>query len=252
MLPYAFLGLVQGLAEFLPISSSAHLIFVRRWLGVTAPASLLVAFLHLGTLLALLIWFRKDLVWLGKALLPSGEEPRRYLGFLLLGLLPLFPLAVFVRGKLEGIFSSVRLSSAFLLVTAGFLFLSAFLGRPRGKPLTPGKSLLIGFAQALAIFPGISRSGATLAVGLLLGLEKGEAFRFSFLLGIPTFLGAALLSSLEAQGEVAWPGLALGCATAFFSGLLALGFLWRTLSRRGLWPFGLYCLLLGLFGLLWG
>jgi len=252
LLPYVFLGLVQGLAEFLPISSSAHLIFVRRWLGVAAPAPLLVAFLHLGTLLALLVWFRKDLLWLGRALFPSGKEPRRYMGFLLLALSPLFLLAVLLRGRLEDIFSSVRLSSAFLLVTAGLLFLSTFLGRRRGKPLTPGKSFLIGLAQALAILPGISRSGATLTVGILLGLSEREAFRFSFLLGIPTFLGAAFLSLLEARGEVFWPGLALGSSLAFLSGLLALGFLWRVLLRRGLWPFGIYCFLLGLFGLLFG
>ena len=252
MLPYVFLGLVQGLAEFLPISSSAHLLFAQRWLGIRTPAPLLVTFLHVGTLLALLVWFRKDLLWLGRGLFPSGKEPRRYMGFLLLALSPLFLLAVLLRGRLEEIFSLVRLSSALLLVTAGLLFLSTFLGRRREKPLTLGKSFLIGLAHALAILPGISRSGATLTVGLLLGLSEREAFRFSFLLGIPTFLGAAFLSLLEAQGEVFWPGLALGSSLAFLSGLLALGFLWRVLLRRGLWPFGIYCLLLGLFGLLFG
>ncbi len=252
MLPYAFLGLVQGLAEFLPISSSAHLILAQRWLGIRAPAPLLVAVLHLGTILALLIRFRKDLLWLGEALFSSGKEPRRYLGFLLVALFPLFLLAALLRGRLEGIFSSVRLSSAFLLVTAGILFLSALVDRAQGKPLTLGRSFLIGLAQALAIFPGISRSGVTLTMALLVGLDAKEAFRFSFLLGIPTFLGAALFAFLETQEGVYWPGLALGSALAFLSGFLALGFLWRVLSRRRLWFFGIYCLLLGLLGLFWG
>lgn len=89
-------------------------------------------------------------------------------------------------------------------------------------------------------------------MALFLGLDVKEAFRFSFLLAIPTFLGAALFSFLEAQGEVFWPGLALGSVLAFLSGFWALDLLWQVLLRRGLWPFGIYCVLLGVFGLLWG
>lgn len=250
MLRYALLGLVQGLTEFLPISSSAHLLFLRRWLGLAEPAPLLVAFLHLGTLLSLLFWFRHDLLWLLRAARPEGRESRRYLAFLVIALVPALILAISLRGGLDKLFSSPRLAAFLLVVTAAVLFAGPGLGRGRETPITGAKALVIGLAQAAATLPGLSRSGATVTVGLALGLGEKEAFRFSFLLGVPTFVGAALLALWEADGPANWPGLLLGAMVSFSFGLVALSVFRRFL--RKLWLFGLYCLVLGIAGLIWG
>lgn len=252
MFRYVALGAVQGLTEFLPISSSAHLVFLHHWLGMEEPGPLLVAFLHLGTILALGMWFWRDLVGLTIAFTPRGKGARTYAGRLVLGLIPLAILAVCLGAHLDHLFSSPKLAAALLFVTALLL-----LGGGRAPPGTrkmpsPGQALLIGLAQAAAVLPGLSRSGATVTTGLLLGLEKGEAFRFSFLLGIPAFLGAALWALRRGSAPESWAGLALGTLTAFLVGLLALKLFWAAVQRQRVWPFALYCLLLGIFGLIRG
>lgn len=250
MLRYVFLGLVQGLTEFLPVSSSAHLLLLRDWLGLGEPAPLLVAFLHLGTLLALAFWFWRDFLWLALAFTKKGKEARRYLGRLALGLIPVFVLALFFGEKMEEAFSTARLAAGLLFVTAALLFLSDRVKEGGKEFPTPVQALFVGLAQAIAVFPGISRSGATVTAGLFLGLRRAEAFRFSFLLGMPTFIGAALLSLRQGQGAESWAGLAAGALSAFVFGLFALGLFRKALLRRRLWPFSLYCLLLGLSGLI--
>lgn len=249
---YVFLGVVQGLTEFLPVSSSAHLLLLGRWLGLAESGPLLVAFLHVGTLLALLVWFRKELLWLVSAGTPQGREARSYLGRLGLGMIPLLGSALLFAAQREGAFSSPKLAAGFLFVTAALLF-GAQLVRPGTRKLpTPGQALLIGLAQAVAVLPGVSRSGATLSVALFLGLAPEEAFRFSFLLGIPAFVGAPLLALRESGPPESWLGLSLGALFAFLFGLFALRLFRAGLVHRKLWPFGLYCLLLGLVSLLWG
>ncbi len=250
MLRYVFLGLVQGLTEFLPVSSSAHLLLLRKWLGLGEPAPLLVAFLHLGTLLALAVWFWRDLLWLTSTLTRTGKEARRYVGCLAIGLVPVLVLALILGEEVERAFSSTRLGAGLLFVTAFLLF---FADRVReGEKVAPTavQALVVGLSQAAAVLPGISRSGATVTTGLLLGLRREEAFRFSFLLGIPTFIGAALFS-LRGGGGESWAGLAAGASSAFVFGLLGLALFRGALLRRRLWPFSLYCLLLGLTGLIW-
>lgn len=252
ILGYAFLGLLQGLTEFLPVSSSAHLLLFRHWLGFGTPSPLFVAILHLGTLAALLVWFRADLLRLLKAFSPKGRQERRYLGLLALGLAPLVPAVFLLRGKLAVLFSSPRLAGGLLLVTAGALLGAHGFARGSRLPLNPLRAFLIGVAQAFAILPGISRAGITVSAGIALGVSKDEAFRFSFLLGIPTFLGSALFALLEGTGNESAFGLALGTICAFSSGLLGLWLFRTAVFRRKLAPFGIYCLCLGMAGLLLG
>lgn len=252
MLRYIVLGAVQGLTEFLPVSSSAHLLFLRHWLGMEEPGPLLVAFLHLGTLLALGVWFWRDLFGLTVAFTSRGKAARTYAGRLVLGLIPLAILAACLGVQLDHLFSSPKLAAALLFVTALLLLGGGRVQPGKKKVPGPGQALLIGLAQAGAVLPGISRSGATVTTGLLLGLEKGEAFRFSFLLGIPAFLGAALWTLRGGSAPESWGGLALGTLTAFLVGLLALRLFWAAVQRQRLWPLALYCLLLGIFGLIWG
>ncbi len=251
MLRYVILGVVQGVTEFLPVSSSAHLLFLRQWMGMEEPGPLLVAFLHLGTLLALGVAFGQDLWGLAGALTPGGREARAYVARLLLGLLPVVFLALLFGGQLESAFSSPKLAAALLIATAGLL-MATNLARPGIQRVpTLGQALLVGLAQAAAVLPGISRSGATVATGLLLGLERGEAVRFSFLLGMPTFVGAALWALREGAPPESWPGLLVGALAAFLAGLLALRVFRTAVKRQKLWPFALYCLLMGIGGLIW-
>lgn len=247
---YAFLGLVQGLTEFLPISSSAHLLFLQVWLRLGEPGPFFTAVVHLGTLLAVVVWFWQDLRQLTTAFARRGAPERGYLALLVLGLLPLVPVALLLRGRLAGVFGSPRLAAGLLFLTAGALFGGDRRRSARREGLRIPQALLIGMAQALSVFPGISRSGATVSAGLALGLGRDEAFRFSFLLGIPTFVGAALFAFGEGGRTEPWAGLALGALCAFVSGLFGLGIFRTALFRRRLWPFGVYCLLLGVAGLI--
>ncbi len=148
-------------------------------------------------------------------------------------------------------FDSPKLAGGLLFFTA-LLLLSADRAKMEERVLKSGTAFLIGLAQAAAVLPGISRSGATVTTGLLLGLERDEAFRFSFLLGIPTFLGSALFALREGGTAESWAGLGLGALTACAFGFLSLALFRRVVLRRSLWPFSLYCLLLGIAGLIWG
>ena len=252
---YIFLGILQGITEFLPISSSAHLVFAQALLGLDPPGVVLEGALHLGTLFAVLLYFRRDIFSLSVRAIRGDPKGLRYLGLLAVGTLPIALCGVLLRGPIERAFSSAGIAGGLLLVTGAFLILA-------GRRLDPGatrppdlpRAAAIGGAQALALLPGISRSGATIAVGVILGLGLGEAVRFSFLLSIPAIAGGGLVSLLEARGvgldmgEI-W-GIALGGAAAFASGLLAIRFLLVALDRGKLWAFGLYCLVAGTLALI--
>lgn len=248
MVRYLLLGCVQGLTEFLPISSSAHLLLLQNWIGLSEPPPLLVAVLHLGTLLAILVFFQRDIRWLFSALRPNGWEARRYLGLLIVGLIPIIVLALIFRSTLTGIFSFPRVAAGLLLVNSLLLFFSDRLKDGRKSFPSLPSAFFIGLGQAASVLPGISRSGATVFLGVLSGLTRTGAFRFSFLLGIPTFVGAAIFSGLSAAPENIG-GLAVGAISAFIFGLFALWIFRHLFSRRRLWPFALYCLLLGIAGL---
>lgn len=252
MVRYLLLGLIQGITEFLPVSSSAHLLLAQRWLGLGEPGPLLVAFAHLGTLGAVLLWFFRDLAGLAQGLWRGNPEARGYWGALGLGTLPLVLAAGVARGRLDQVFRTEWVP--FFLLANG-LFLVGVGRTPSPLPcrtLGLREALAVGLAQMLAILPGLSRSGLTLATGLRLGLEGKEVFRFSFLLGIPAIVGGALLAAWEGSAGVeSWAGLSLTAGAAFLSGLFALALLARAVRRRALWPFGLYCLLLGLLALSW-
>ncbi|MCS7216679.1 MAG: undecaprenyl-diphosphate phosphatase [Candidatus Bipolaricaulota bacterium] len=250
---YLWLGLVQGLTEFLPVSSSAHLLLAQRALGLREPGPLLVAAAHLGTLLALLFWFRRDLASLARGLARGDRAAGRYALALGLGTLPLVAGAGLARGRLDQILRAELVP--YLLLANGLVLLGSRLGKrpPRARALTPRTALLVGLAQLLAVLPGLSRSGLTLSAGLALGLGREEAFRFALLLGIPAVVGGAALAAWEGAGQVgSWAGLALVLGTAFAAGLLALAGLARALRRGALWPFGLYCLLLAALALALG
>jgi len=252
------LGLLQGATEFIPISSSGHLVLVPWLLGWPEPGLAFDTVVHWGTLLAVGTFFWRDLALLAGAWLRgwctrSWPDPEGRLAWLiLLGTLPAAALGLLLEDWFEALFSAPTLVSGLLVVTGLLLAVSERLGRRENdeEQLSWCSALLIGLGQAAAIAPGISRSGATMAAGLLRGLRREAAARFSFLLGAPVILGAGVLQLVKlvmsGQVEGEWPTLALGFVTAAASGYLCIHFLLRYLRRRRLYPFALYCCAAGL------
>lgn len=248
MIAYLVLGIVQGLTEFLPVSSSGHLVLAERLFGLEPPGLVCEAALHLATLCAVLVAFRRDLADLVRALSPRGSlDRRKEIGLLILATAPIVAAGLAVRGGAETWFRSLWVLAAGWLVTAVTLGAAdRRAGRATAQLATPRAAFLIGLAQAAALVPGVSRSGATTGVGVLTGLRADRAARFSFLLSIPAVAGAAGLvlwdaarTPIERSVDVA--GVVLASGVAFLFGLAALRAFVRLVARGRLWPFALYC-----------
>jgi len=239
------LGLLQGLTEFLPISSSGHLVLGEHLLGIHAEDITFEVFVHFGTTLSVLTYFRRELAelirsairWTQNPVAGPEREAVRWIGYLALSAVPAACVGLAFEEQVERLFSSP------------LLWLVRFRRRP-GGPLSAWKALLIGLAQAVAITPGISRSGATVAMALYLGVEREEAARFSFLMLLPVVMGATLLKALRIGSEpISWAPIFLGTGVAYLSGLVAIHTLLVVLRRGRLEWFALYCYLVGLIGL---
>ena len=241
-------GLIQGLTEFLPVSSSGHLVIVPAMLGWDEPPLGLTVMLHLGTLVALLIYFRADLIGLLLGLLGKGEDPagtRRIIRFLIVGTVPAVIAGLTLGGFFEDAFQRPYESCIELVIT-GFLLIGMekYGERARRQPLDDGRAAFIGGAQALAILPGISRSGATIGAGLLAGLTREEATRFSFLLSIPAIAGALVLDL--AKGNLVVTGASIaGTVVSGVSGYLAIAYLIRFVRTHSLTVFAWYLFAIG-------
>jgi undecaprenyl-diphosphatase len=253
------LGVVQGVTEFLPISSSGHLVIAQHLFGLREEQLALTVFLHFGTLLAIVVVFRNDIV----AVL---TVQRRLIGLVLLGSIPAAVVGIAFHRQIEQAFASVLVVGVALLVTGLLLTLAersrqllrAAVGEAERTDLDhirPLDALLIGLAQAVAILPGISRSGSTISAALLCGLNRDAAARFSFLLAIPALGGAALLElrAVAGTGQLAWPvgAVVAGVASAFLSGVASLKLLLAVLRQRRLLIFAAYCFILGTTVIAW-
>ena len=256
MIRYVLLGLVQGLTEFLPVSSSGHLVLAERWLGLDSPGVLLEAMLHWGTLAAILIVFRKDIVALLRSLRGKGSvEQRKEVGFLIAGTVPVVVVALLFRETIQSAFSSLLGIGIGLLLTALILTLGQLArARARRPSIRFPDAVVVGLAQAAAVFPGISRSGVTISAGTAMGLSAADAVRFSFLLAIPALFGAGLfhlLDAMNASGSQNWLGILIGTLCAFGSGWLALRAVLRLVRRGRFWIFAVYCFLVGVGTIVW-
>lgn len=248
-LDIVILAVVQGIAEFLPISSSGHLVVVTELLG-RDPAPDLNVVLHAGTLLSILVYFRRRVV----ALLRSDN---RVIPLLIVGTIPAAALGLWIKQAHEGLLESGLLAGLMLIVT-GLLLLGTRVFEREGRDyrnLKPGGSLLIGLFQALALLPGISRSGATIFGGLIAGLDRSSAATFSFLLAIPAIAGATLLELVDlmqgAEQSASPLMLAVGCLIAFVVGLAALRWLFQWIEGGKLHYFAYWCIPLGLAVVAW-
>ena len=249
MLSAALLGLVQGLTEFLPVSSSGHLVLFQQFLEAPQEDLLFDLILHLGTLVPVLVVFRQDLVDMALAPFrergPLPERPAtRLLGLLVLGSIPTAIIGLVFQDQFEALFSTPATLVLTFSVTGALLFgTRALAAGQRGvQQMTPAMALAIGTIQGLAIAPGISRSGSTIAVALFLGLNRDLAGRFSFLLSIPAILGAFLLKAAEVNfTSVDTPPLLVGGLVAAVVGYLALKLLLRTVRTGDFSRFCWYC-----------
>ncbi len=250
MLAAAIWGLVQGLTEFLPVSSSGHLVIIpaflsRLGLEIDQPGLEVAAVLHLGTLTSVLIYFREDVARMLR--FRSDPQGRRLLGLVLLGTLPAL-VGLFIEEPLDRFQQNVTNVGWALVATGVILLIGQRFSRGTRSldDARPSDAVAVGIAQALALIPGISRSGATITAGSARGLQPAEAARYSFLLGIPTIAGAGLLQlpDLAAAGRIDG-ALVVGFGTAGVSGYLAIAILLSTIRRVGLVPFAAYALAAG-------
>ncbi len=251
------LGIVQGATEFIPISSSGHLVLVPWLLDWPEPGLVFDTIVHWGTLMAVLAFFWRDLVALARAWARSLVDrklnpPEAKLAWLIIvGTLPAALMGYLWGDFFESLFSSPGWVAVLLLVTGAILTVSEGLGKRQRSMGDLGwlDSVLIGLAQGLAIAPGISRSGATIAMGLLRGAKREAAARYSFLLATPIIFGAGLLQLAELFGaeavEAELPLLIIGFLAAAISGYLCIRFLLAYLQRGRLYVFAAYCWLAG-------
>lgn len=234
------LGLIQGLTEFIPVSSSGHLIVAREYLGIVGSDALSVdAVFQLATILAVLVYFYKDLVNLLRS--------KTALITVIVGTIPALIFGIFLESRMDTIFRNTHLVAWALIFGSILMYLAERFATKQGE-LTPKKGLIIGFFQALALVPGVSRSGATISGGLLTGLTREAAARFSFVLSFPIILGSGLkkLLDLYQAGEVVLicTPLWLGSLTAFVVGLGAIHFLISYLKNHKLTVFIWYRVIL--------
>ena len=260
------LGIVQGLTEFLPISSSAHLVFVPYLLNWNIPAGQAFVFdvlVQVATLLAVIVYFWHDLVAIVKAVVNGlvkkapFADPTARLGWLILAAtIPAGLAGLLLKNVVESAFGSPRITALFMFVTAALLVMAERVGkRTRTLDTLNWKDAIwIGVFQAIAIFPGVSRSGSTISGGMTRNLERPAAARFAFLMTIPIMLAAGLLASLDVIRTSDLESTLLifipGFIAAALTGYLAIRWLLRYLMQHTLYDFAIYCVALGLFVLL--
>lgn len=270
LLEAIILGIVQGATEFLPVSSSGHLVLVSWWLGLDSPPLIFTVMVHLGTTLAILLFFWKDWWQLLQAGFRAIKTRNfkwnqnleiRLLTLLIVGTIPAAVIGFLLADFFEELFSTPAIVSINLFITAGLLIYGEWATRRSEMLLDDSRqigvtdSFIIGSAQALSILPGVSRSGSTIAAGMARGMDRSSATRFSFLLATPVILAAGVMQTFEVvtSQKVLEDGLVTALAAGFVSsaivGFLCILLLLRLVRRYGFYGFAGYCLLFGLISL---
>lgn len=280
------LGIVQGLTEFIPVSSSGHLVLVPYFLDIQTPGIAFDVALHVGTFAAVVLYFRTDLRNLLMAVFGVGEPTavayyRRLALLLVVGTVPIAVVGLLLRDVFEAAFGSPTTAALFLILTGVLLLVGEAARNRRGGFSSPAgevapdrvmvgddagdpeglaldeiglrQALVIGFGQCIALFPGVSRSGTTIVAGMSAGLTRPAATRFSFLLALPALVGASIISLPDlADGASIFPPAAVagGVVAAFVSGYLAIRWLLALVARDRLTGFAVYCFVLGGLSLL--
>jgi len=244
------LGIIQGLTEWLPISSTGHLKLAEQFLNLKVPV-LFDVVLHTGTLIVVLLFFRRDIKNILSALacFEFKKEDGKLIPLITVGTIPTALIGLVFGELIESTFqTSLSIATAFIL--CGIILYSAKAGKEKTDSISYSTALIIGIAQGVAIMPGISRSGATIATALLLGIKREKAFTFSFLLSIPAVIGALGLTLYTQFDELTtvglgWTEIFAGIVVAMFVGYFALKLLWKILAKERFHFFAFYCWLLG-------
>ncbi|MEX1211311.1 MAG: undecaprenyl-diphosphate phosphatase [Balneolaceae bacterium] len=261
------LGLLQGITEFLPVSSSGHLVLARALLNQDlSPGITFEIVVHFGSFCSIALYYRQRLTEilsnLFRSLTPSGlssgrwknDPDTRLCWIILLSMIPAMAIGFTLKDVIEGLFMNPVFVSFMLLVTGTLLFSTRFIGQPTGE-VTATRGLLMGIAQACAIIPGISRAGSTIVTGLYSGINRDSVANFSFIMVLPVLAGAMLLEIIDLQDAgldaAAIGALTAGFLTSFLSGFLALSYLIRLLKREKFHLFSWYCWAVGIFGIVW-
>ena len=258
------LGIVQGLTEFLPVSSSGHLEIGQALLGTAGEENLTFAVIvHAATVLSTLVvlWHEVAQLFKGTFSTTKWKQEKDYVAKILVSMIPVFIVGMFFKDQVEAFFGDgLLLVGICLIITALLLWLSEFLGKRinrQGHEVTYRDAIIIGCAQAIAVLPGLSRSGTTIATGLLCGVKKESVAQFSFLMVLIPILGEAFLDLLDLlQGEmniaIGWLPLFVGFLAAFVTGCLACRFMISIVRKQKLIYFAVYCLAVGTFAIVYG
>ena len=236
------LGIVQGLTEFLPVSSSGHLVLAQHILGVDEAGVLLEVILHMGTLAAILVYFYDDLKQLLLEFIKGEKDAKNFVLFLIIATLPAVCAGLILQDTIESTFTITIVKWMFMitgLVVGGTYF---FKNRPN-REMVLMIAFCIGLAQTFALLPGISRSGITISVALIMGIQHQKAAKFAFFMAIPVLLGAGLLQaiSIEPQSNILYTPLIVGFISSAVTGYLVISWLLDVISRGKFYLFSLYC-----------
>jgi undecaprenyl-diphosphatase len=249
-------GIIQGLTEFLPVSSSGHLVLAQSLMGIDDPGLSFELLLHLGTLLSVLIYFRATLLRLVRAVFDSSmKKDRAMIGYLAIATVPVGLVGLTLRKQVEGLGDNPSAVCVFLCVTGLILFLPRLLAKRNDAEIGLRAAITMGFGQAFAVLPGISRSGSTIVAGMASGVKPSRAAEFSFLLAIPAITGACLVEFVGHYKEIDpaklfGPYLA-GAIAAFLFGLVAVYAVLAMIRRGKFEYFAYYCLAVGITGLIY-
>ncbi len=247
MVKAIILGIVQGLTEFLPISSSGHLAILEDYFSIADPVPL-ATFLHFGTFCATVVFFLKPIVSISKGCFKGDKQSAIYVAYIMLGTIPIVLFSLLFRNQIEESFKDVTLVALLLGITGIIVLLTSAIRKGDARVTLP-TAILMGIAQMFAVLPGISRSGFTISAGMFTKVQPHEAFKFSFLLSLPAVLGANIFefSSISRVENV--PSFIVGMLFSFVSGLVALRIL-KTLVQRWFYLFGIYCIIISIMLLL--
>jgi undecaprenyl-diphosphatase len=251
------LGIVQGLTEFLPVSSSGHIELGKAILNIQTTDNLLFSIVvHGATALSTIIVFRTTIIDLFKGLLEfKNNESFRYTMKIIISMIPVGIIGVLFEEKLEALFTGNVLLVGSMLIFTGLLLTFTYFSKNTTKDVSFGRAIIIGLAQAVAILPGISRSGSTISTALILGIDKGKATKFSFIMVLLPIMGATLLKVKDyfeapsLAGGISTSTLIIGFLAAFISGLLACTWMIQIVKRGKLIYFAYYCFAVGIISI---
>ncbi len=240
------LGILQGVTEFLPISSSGHIVLFEHFLNITKDDIVIEVILHFGTLLSILIFFRKDIYNLISGIINHDKDSLRYGWCIVIATIPIILFSFVVKNHISSIFSVNILVYTYIINSIILFMTRGAIGEK--YQISTKLAIAMGIAQIFALFPGISRAGITICTGLLLGYQQREIAKFSFFMAIPALIGAIIFELDNIVHQISGDPLILviGCFVSMFSGLLVLRLLFKILQTNRLWMFSYYCIFIWL------